>query len=105
MLLHSRRYKSSASVGHCPFIPLVKEMEFTSYFPEMLQWDKQLQGNGCVDRYPAFKEHHLGCDLYLKDTIINVSSLLVFLSVVFLAVPPRMRHTWRAILWKCARYL
>lgn len=72
LLLHSRRHKSSASIGHCPFIPLVKEMEFTNCFPEMLQWDKQLEGNECVDRYPAFKEYHLECGLYLKDTIINV---------------------------------
>lgn len=42
------------------------------FFPEIWQWDKQLQGNRCVDSYPAFKEYHLECDLYLKDTIINL---------------------------------
>lgn len=93
-LLHSHRHKSSASIGHCPFMPLVKEMEFTNCFPDILQWDRQLQGNGCVDGYQAFKEYHLECDLYLRDTIINVYQVYwsFCLSFSLLSLPKCVIH-------------
>lgn len=91
LLLHSCRHKSNASIGHCPFIPLAKEMEFPNCFPEILQQDNNFREiNGCVDRYPAFKEYHLECDLYMKCLYYKcLLSLLVFLSFLFFSVPPK----------------